>query len=72
VSVKDTGHGMDRRTLSRVFEPFFTTKPKGLGMGLSIARSLVVSHGGILEAGRHSSGGASFQFTVPLAGGERS
>jgi signal transduction histidine kinase/integral membrane sensor domain MASE1 len=72
VSIEDTGPGLSAATVDRVFEPFFTTKPKGLGMGLSIARSLVVSHGGILEAGRHSSGGASFQFTVPLAGGERS
>ena len=47
VSVTDTGHGLPSGTEAVVFDPFYTTKPNGLGMGLSIARSIVEAHGGI-------------------------
>jgi len=66
VSVTDRGNGIAESDLSRVFEPFYTTKPQGLGMGLSIARSLVEAHGGRLWAKNNPSGGATFTFTLPL------
>ena len=53
VAVQDTGIGLDAPLLERIFEPFFTTKPTGLGMGLSISRTLIQTHGGHLWAERH-------------------
>jgi PAS domain S-box-containing protein len=66
ISVLDTGPGIDASQLVRIFEPFFTTKSKGIGMGLSISRAIVESHGGRLWAENHSSGGAIFRFTLPI------
>ena len=66
VSVRDSGAGLGLNA-DRVFTPFFTTKAKGMGMGLSISRSLVEAHGGRLWAGPDSSHGAVFYFTVPVA-----
>jgi C4-dicarboxylate-specific signal transduction histidine kinase len=65
VAVRDTGPGLSPESLSRLFEPFYTTKPDGLGMGLSICRSIVEAHGGRLWATRCEPRGALFQFTVP-------
>jgi C4-dicarboxylate-specific signal transduction histidine kinase len=64
VRVQDSGSGVDPNNLGRIFEPFFTTKQQGIGMGLSISRSIIESHGGRLwvETG---SRGAIFQFIVP-------
>jgi NO-binding membrane sensor protein with MHYT domain len=64
VQVQDSGPGIGQQQAERIFEPFFTTKPEGVGMGLSISRSIVESHGGRLwvDAG---SNGALFEFTVP-------
>ena len=67
VSVSDRGSGIAECELPLVFEPFYTTKPQGLGMGLSIARSLVEAHGGRLWATNNSNGGATFTFTLPLS-----
>jgi NO-binding membrane sensor protein with MHYT domain len=64
VQVKDSGAGFDPQQAEHIFEPFFTTKPEGIGMGLSISRSIVESHGGRLW-GESSSMGALFQFTLP-------
>jgi PAS domain S-box-containing protein len=64
IQVKDSGVGFDPQQAEHIFEPFFTTKPQGIGMGLSISRSIVESHGGRLWAESHPTG-ASFQFTLP-------
>jgi PAS domain S-box-containing protein len=68
VAVSDSGTGFGLE-LDRVFNPFFTTKANGMGMGLSISRSLVESHGGRLWAAPNSPHGAVFSFTLPAAGG---
>src|SRR6266850_1071928 len=65
VAVRDTGHGLRPESLPRLFEPFYTTKPDGMGMGLSICRSIIEAHGGWLWATRCEPRGALFQFTIP-------
>jgi PAS domain S-box-containing protein len=65
VSVRDTGHGLRPESLPRLFEPFYTTKPDGMGMGLSICRSIIEAHGGRLWATGCEPRGALFQFTIP-------
>jgi PAS domain S-box-containing protein len=65
VSVRDTGPGLPAERADKVFTAFFTTKSHGTGMGLSISRSIIESHGGRLWAGTHSESGANFQFTLP-------
>jgi signal transduction histidine kinase len=65
VAVRDTGHGLRPENLPRLFEPFYTTKPDGMGMGLSICRSIIEAHGGRLWATGCEPRGALFQFTIP-------
>ncbi len=65
VAVRDSGPGLAPADLERVFEAFHTTKPNGLGLGLSICRSIIESHGGRLWASPNSPRGAVFQFTLP-------
>ncbi|MET0720209.1 MAG: ATP-binding protein, partial [Tardiphaga sp.] len=65
VAVHDSGPGIDPEHLQRVFEPFYTTKQSGIGMGLSICRSIVAAHGGALWAEVNRPRGAIFQFTLP-------
>jgi C4-dicarboxylate-specific signal transduction histidine kinase len=65
VAVRDTGPGLRPESLRRLFEPFYTTKPDGMGMGLSICRSIVEAHGGRLWATSCEPRGALFQFTIP-------
>ena len=65
VAVRDSGPGIDAKHLDRVFEAFYTTKSSGLGMGLSICRSIIDAHGGRLWAEANELRGAVFQFTLP-------
>ncbi len=66
VVVRDTGHGLPAGPASKVFEPFFTTKPRGMGMGLSISRTIVEAHGGRMTATPNPDCGVTFQFTLPI------
>jgi PAS domain S-box-containing protein len=65
VAVRDSGVGIDPEHVDRLFNAFFTTKPGGMGMGLSICRSIIEAHGGKLWAFRNTGAGATFQFTLP-------
>jgi signal transduction histidine kinase len=66
-SVSDTGMGLPKEKIELIFDSFFTTKPQGSGMGLSISRSIVESHGGRLWATANNGRGATFHFTLPTA-----
>ena len=66
VAVEDTGIGIEEAVAKRIFEPFFTTKPDGLGMGLSICRSIIEAHGGKLWVSPSAPHGTAFRFTVPV------
>jgi signal transduction histidine kinase len=67
LSVSDVGPGIPVANLKDVFEPFFTTKPQGMGIGLSIARTIVQAHGGELSAQNRAGGGTMFRIRLPLA-----
>jgi signal transduction histidine kinase len=66
VSVEDSGCGVPARNMSKLFNHFFTSKADGLGMGLSISRSIVESHGGRLDVKNNPDRGAIFYFTIPV------
>jgi signal transduction histidine kinase len=66
VSVADNGLGISAENANRLFNAFFTTKASGLGMGLSICRSIVEAHGGRMSALSNEGPGATFQFTLPI------
>ncbi len=68
VSVRDSGPGLSQSVREKLFQPFITTKVSGMGLGLSICRSIVDAHGGTLELLDDAGTGAEFRFTVPLAG----
>lgn len=68
VAVRDSGPTLEASHLARVFDAFYTTKPEGLGVGLSICRSIVEAHGGKLWAGAAAPRGTFFHFTLPAAG----
>jgi len=70
VAVQDSGSGIDPEVVPRLFEAFYTTKRSGLGMGLSISRSIVEQHGGRLWAVPNDGPGTTFQFTVCCTNGE--
>jgi hypothetical protein len=65
VTVRDSGPGIDPERIERVFDAFYTTKPSGMGMGLSICRSIIDAHGGRLWADANERKGAAFQFSLP-------
>jgi C4-dicarboxylate-specific signal transduction histidine kinase len=67
VAVRDSGIGIDSKTAEQLFSAFFTTKPSGMGMGLSISRSIIRAHGGRLWVSPNPDHGADFQFTVPIS-----
>lgn len=67
VSVADTGPGIADEVRERLFQPFMTTKPQGMGVGLSISRSIIEAHGGRIWAEANPGGGALFRFTLPPA-----
>ena len=68
ISVLDSGHGIAPDKLSHVFEPFYTTKPNGMGMGLSISRTIIAAHHGKISAENNAAGGATFRVTLPTSG----
>jgi len=72
VEVRDSGRGLEAETMERIFDPFFTTKPDGMGMGLSISRSIVIAHGGRLWAMPNEPRGAVFRFALPALDGDTS
>jgi C4-dicarboxylate-specific signal transduction histidine kinase len=65
VAVRDSGPGLNPDSLERLFDPFYTTKPSGMGMGLSICRSIIEAHGGRIWAVANKPEGASFHFSLP-------
>jgi signal transduction histidine kinase len=70
VTVEDTGGGIDPVHLDRIFDTFFTTKTHGMGLGLSICRSIIEAHGGRLWASSRSPFGTAFHLTLPVAATE--
>jgi C4-dicarboxylate-specific signal transduction histidine kinase len=68
VAVQDSGIGLDPQSMARLFDPFFTTKAEGMGMGLSISRSISEAHGGDLRVSPNAGPGATFALTLPTGG----
>jgi len=64
VSVSDTGSGISPDISAQLFQPFITTKPQGMGVGLSISRTIIEGHGGRIWVTATPGGGATFQFTL--------
>ena len=72
ISVRDSGPGLPPASLERLFDAFYTTKPTGLGLGLSICRSIIEAHGGRLWASANVPRGAIFEFTLPAQSDSKS
>jgi two-component system sensor kinase FixL len=70
VSVSDTGPGLAEEVAERLFQPFVTTKRHGMGVGLSISRTIVDAHGGKIWAEKGAAGGTVFRFSLRAAAGE--
>jgi len=71
IRVADTGPGLPATVRARLFQPFVTTKPEGMGVGLSVSRTIVEAHGGDLNADDPATGGTVFRFTVPAASSDK-
>jgi signal transduction histidine kinase len=69
ITVEDTGIGIEPTHFDRIFDPFFTTKAHGMGLGLSICRSIIEAHGGKLLAARRNPFGTSFCLSLPISAG---
>jgi signal transduction histidine kinase len=67
LSVSDRGSGIQEDKLKKVFEPFYTSKEQGMGMGLSIARTIIEAHHGVISARNRDHGGASFRIKLPIS-----
>ena len=67
IRVKDSGPGLPEASVQRIFTPFFSTKPEGMGVGLTISRSIVEAHGGRLDLASNASDGATFEVELPIA-----
>ena len=67
IAISDTGHGFGNDTQANLFQPFFTTKETGMGVGLSISRTIIEAHSGRMWAETNKEGGATFRFTLPAA-----
>lgn len=70
IEVADTGPGISEEILERLFHPFTTSKSNGMGIGLSISKRIIEAHGGQILASRNARGGATFRFSLPVAGKE--
>ena len=70
VSVTDRGTSIPEEKMEQIFEPFFTTKPKGMGLGLSVCRTIIAAHRGRLWATNNADRGATFYFSLPIDGSE--
>jgi two-component system, LuxR family, sensor kinase FixL len=70
MSVSDTGPGMSAEVRAQLFQPFFTTKRHGMGVGLSISRTIIEAHGGEIRVQPNPGGGAVFGFTLPAVSTE--
>jgi two-component system sensor kinase FixL len=70
IAISDTGKGLPENVIANLFQPFFTTKDAGMGVGLSISKTIVEAHGGQMRAEPNAAGGATFRFTLPAASKE--
>jgi two-component system sensor kinase FixL len=70
IEVADTGPGISDEIAARLFQPFVTSKANGMGIGLSISKRIIESHGGQISVTRNTTGGATFRFSLPVAGKE--
>jgi C4-dicarboxylate-specific signal transduction histidine kinase len=68
IRVRDSGPGIPAAVADHLFEPFFTTKPQGIGLGLSICKSIITAHGGQMTAETAPDGGAQFRVRLPITG----
>jgi signal transduction histidine kinase len=71
VSITDRGCGIPEENIEQLFEPFFTTKEKGMGLGLSVCRTIIAAHRGKLWATNNADRGATFHFALPIAASDK-